>query len=908
MKNSKKALSLMMASALVFTSTPHQFIVNALTQYQPGVTVEKNSTGKSDADYQAKFVYEDTDERDAVSVSVAGSLQFYKHDDITDGFIKTGTAAGAKVYDAYHYEKGMFNTGYGLNGDSQSYDLTEVEDERFEITLPLPGNLYYYDYTVTYADGSKVTIQDPANKSEINPTSGHDSGHSLVYVGDANNTAQGQEKIYARTDGKTGSYSFVEYQAVDGTKQPLGVYLPKGYDSSKVYKTIYVSHGGGGNEAEWMGIGAVPNIMDNLIAEGEVADAVVVTMDNTYFKWNYDTIAQNFKENIIPFIEKNYSVSMNVKDRALCGLSMGSMTTSTILQQNTELFGAYGCFSGANTQATIKDVEELKNVKIYLTGGNVDMATKATTPEGDVGNPGKTVGLAKILDDLGVKYEMDIKDGAHDWGVWRSAFTTFVKDYLWDENDTLKPAGVTVEKNTEFKDVKDADYQATFVYEDTDERNAVSVNVLGGFQFYKEDEIGGYEEPDDPRTPVYSAYQYEKGMFPTGYVVDGTLMKYDMTEVKDETFEISLPLPGNLYYYDYEVTYDDGTTVTIQDPSNKSPNNSFNGHDAGHSLLYVGDKNNTASGQEYVYARNDKNGTLKYDTYASLDGTQQPLGIYLPAGYDSSKVYKTIYVSHGGGGNETDWMTIGALPNIMDNLIADQEVAEAIVVTMDNTYYNFDATKTVDNLTKNIIPYVEKTYSVSKNSKDRAVCGLSAGGTFTANTLVNAYKEFGYFGVWSPRNTVVAPLVEDGTIGKDALNEYKNNVYYIGVGKLDISLRQNQEKLLYDTLTNAGVDASIEYKNGAHDWYVWRDLFTTFAKDYLWDVEAKDDNVDDKKDNTPGQDTEDKVNTSTSDKKDNTSDKVKTGDQTSITTYIMTLFIGLAGMMVLVYKRKKENL
>ncbi len=503
MKNSKKALSLMMASALVFTSTPHQFIVNALTQYQPGVTVEKNSTGKSDADYQATFVYEDTDERDAVSVSVAGSLQFYKHDDITDGFIKTGTAAGAKVYDAYHYEKGMFNTGYGLNGDSQSYDLTEVEDERFEITLPLPGNLYYYDYTVTYADGSKVTIQDP---------------------------------------------------------------------------------------------------------------------------------------------------------------------------------------------------------------------------------------------------------------------------------------------------------------------------------------------------------------------------------------------------------------------SNKSPNNSFNGHDAGHSLLYVGDKNNTASGQEYVYARNDKNGTLKYDTYASLDGTQQPLGIYLPAGYDSSKVYKTIYVSHGGGGNETDWMTIGALPNIMDNLIADQEVAEAIVVTMDNTYYNFDATKTVDNLTKNIIPYVEKTYSVSKNSKDRAVCGLSAGGTFTANTLVNAYKEFGYFGVWSPRNTVVAPLVEDGTIGKDALNEYKNNVYYIGVGKLDISLRQNQEKLLYDTLTNAGVDASIEYKNGAHDWYVWRDLFTTFAKDYLWDVEAKDDNVDDKKDNTPGQDTEDKVNTSTSDKKDNTSDKVKTGDQTSITTYIMTLFIGLAGMMVLVYKRKKENL
>lgn len=904
MKNSKKVISLLMASALVFTSTPHNLTVNALTQYNPGVTVEKNSTGKSDADYQATFVYEDQDERDAVSVSVTGSLQFYKHDDITDGFINTGTADGAKVYDAFHYEKGMFNTGYGLNGDSQSYELTEVEDERFEVTLPFPGNLYYYDYVVTYEDGSQVTIQDPANKSESNPASKHDSGHSIFYVGNSNNTAVGQEKIYPRTDEKKGTYSFVEYQAVDGTKQPLGVYLPKDYDSSKLYKTIYVSHGGGGNEVEWMGIGAVPNIMDNLIAENEVAESVVVTMDNSYFGWNYDTISKNFKENIIPYIEQHYSVSMNVKDRALCGLSMGSMTTSTILLQNTELFGAYGCFSGANTQATIKNVDELKNVKIYLTGGNVDMATKATTPEGDVGNPGKTVGLAKILTNLGVNYEMDIKDGAHDWAVWRAAFTTFVKDYLWDTNDILKPAGVSVENNIDFSNVKDAPYQATFIFEDTDQRNAVSVNVQGGFQFYKEDEIGKYEEPDDPRTPVYNAYQYKEGMFPTGYVLDGSLIKYDMTEVKDERFEISLPLPGNLYYYDYEITYDDGTTVVIQDPANKSPSNNLNGHDCGHSLLYVGDKNNTASGQEYVYARNDKNGSLHYDTYTSLDGTEQPLGIYLPYGYDSSKVYKTIYVSHGGGGNETDWMTIGALPNIMDNLIADKEIDETIVITMDNTYYSFDAAKTVDNLTKNIIPYVENNYSVSKKSEDRAICGLSAGGTFTANALVSAYKEFGYYGVWSPRNTVIGPLVEDGTIGKDILNEYKNNVYYIGVGNLDISLRQNQEKLLYDTLINEGISASIEHKNGAHDWYVWRDLFTTFAKDYLWDVKTDDEGKEDIADGN----IEDNTNTNTSDKTNNKSKNVKTGDEMSLTPYVSTLFITLASMILLVNKRIKDRI
>lgn len=41
MKNLKKVISLMMVSALVLTGTPHNLTVNALTQYNPGVTVEK---------------------------------------------------------------------------------------------------------------------------------------------------------------------------------------------------------------------------------------------------------------------------------------------------------------------------------------------------------------------------------------------------------------------------------------------------------------------------------------------------------------------------------------------------------------------------------------------------------------------------------------------------------------------------------------------------------------------------------------------------------------------------------------------------------------------------------------------------------------------------------------------------
>ena len=59
-------------------------------------------------------------------------------------------------------------------------------------------------------------------------------------------------------------------------------------------------------------------------------------------------------------------------------------------------------------------------------------------------------------------------------------------------------------------------------------------------------------------------------------------------------------------------------------------------------------------------------------------------------------------------------MTIGAVPNIMDNLIADSLTKEAIVVTMDNTYFNWDYDRIINNLFNNILPYIETHYNVSK--------------------------------------------------------------------------------------------------------------------------------------------------------------------------------------------------
>lgn len=895
MKKKNLFLSLVLSSTMVCSM---QSVVNISAQetYMPGVTVEENTNPDWNADYMATFVYEDTDARDAVSVNIQGGFQFYKDEEVKD-YNASGDNSQIPCYDAYQYEDGMFAASSSLQtGAMIPYEMEEISDEVFKLTMPLPANQYFYAYYITYSDGTTLDkVYDPANLPVKNGDS--DAGWSLFYVG--NGETAGQEYIYPRSN-QQGTVEYITYTAVDGSSQPLGVYLPYNYDSNKTYKTIYVSHGGGGNEVEWMTIGSVPNIMDNLIANKEAAEAIVVTMDNTYFNWDYNQIVPNVINNIIPTIESRYSVSSEAKDRAFCGLSMGSMTTNEMLKQVTDSFGYYGAFSGGNSDLNPDNwnSEAMNNAVIYLTAGCIDMAYN--------NNLGiSSVDFMNMLDQMGVNYSFELKPGSHDWYVWRDSFTSFVKDYLWDyeqlpEASDYQP-GVTVEDNT--NDAYAADYQATFVYEDTDARDAVSVSVSGNLQFYAKDDItnGFIDTGSAAGATVYSVYDYRDGMFNTGYGLNNDTMIYNLSETSDERFEITLPLPGNLYYYDYTVTYDDGTSVTMQDPANPSIANESNGHDAGHSLFYVGNSSNTTEGQEYIYERTDGlKGTYSFVSYEAVDGTTQPLGVYLPHNYDSSKTYKTIYVSHGGGGNENEWMTIGALPNIMDNLIAEQQVAEAVVVTMDNTYFSWDYDQIAANLENNIIPFVEANYSVSTNASDRAFCGLSMG-SMTTTTLMQSYTDlFGYYGGFSGAN--VNAEVTD-------LEALKNVTIYLTAGNVDMALKDaNGDESIKTVgmaakLDELGVSYGMDVKYGAHDWGVWRDAFTTFAKDYLWDVETDEPEV------TPTPDTpEDKVDptTSTSNPSQTTASSVKTGDDQNMMIYGLGLLAGITGLGY-VYKKRKVN-
>src|SRR3712207_1381212 len=80
-----------------------------------------------------------------------------------------------------------------------------------------------------------------------------------------------------RQDIDRGRVELVEYDSTTvGVKRRARVYTPPGYSDDRKYPVLYLLHGIGGDENEWVRGGAPDAILDNLHAEGKVVPMIVV--------------------------------------------------------------------------------------------------------------------------------------------------------------------------------------------------------------------------------------------------------------------------------------------------------------------------------------------------------------------------------------------------------------------------------------------------------------------------------------------------------------------------------------------------------------------------------------------------------------------------------------------------------
>ena len=889
MKKVSKFLCLFLALALILGMMPTAFAADSpYDSLNPGPNVIKDAN--SPTGYTVKFLYEN---EAATTVIFKGDLGL--RDWAADQTSNAGSIAAPQ-----DYKPGMMRcSGF----EAPMTKLTEGKYKGFwYYELPLAAGANQYWFTV---DGGTRMMPDPNNMPIWSPRSDSNmkDAYNVVYV--PYDEKQNFEPLKARTaelpreDEKKGTWSYVSTE-YGGNTHYMGVYLPYGYDENRAepYKTIYVLHGGGQDESDWMGIGSVQNIMDNLAAEGKTEPAVIVSVtsdngmlgDAGFFGMsNYD----NVKNELIPFIEKNYHVSKEAKNRAWMGLSMGSMNAQNMINANAPLFGYYGCFSGGcSISPETKGLDQTHIVIGY--GSNDTVATMSDTLQDSI----------QALNDAGGYCKFEYVCGGHDFNTWCQMFRILCEKYLWKpaafddaecehefEKTVTKPTcteggyttsickkcgkklisdktapnghewdegSITVaptqtgsgertfhclhctqtkvkkipclsfDKTEGPKVEKDeaspTGYTVKFVY-----KNEAAQSVI----FHGDLALRNAEDPTDTNT--YTPFEYRPGL------MRGAAFEAPMEEMGDGYWYYELPLCAGANQYWFTV---DGNPRMMPDPANPpvwSPRVNPDAKDA-YNVVYVpyDEKQNYAplkARTAELPREDEKRGTWSYVSTV-YGGFTQYMGVYLPYGYDKDreKPYKTIYVLHGFGQDESDWMGIGSVQNIMDNLAAEGKTEPAVIVsvTSDNNMLGeggFFGISNYDNVTNELIPFIEKNYNVSKDALDRAWMGLSMGSMNTQNMINANAPLFGYYGCFSGGCSV-----NPETEGLD-----KTHIV-IASGTNDTLMGTSDSMIAgVDAINAAGGFASFESVCGAHDFNTWCQTFRILCEKYLWDPAATGD-------------------------------------------------------------------
>lgn len=142
-----------------------------------------------------------------------------------------------------------------------------------------------------------------------------------------------------------GKISYRYYNsATVGTTRTLVIYTPPGFDvnGKTKYPVLYLIHGGSDTEETWTKVGRANLIADNLIAQGKAKPMIIVMPYANVAPFGRDGFTKDVINDIIPFVEANYPVLTDSKNRAVAGFSVGGGQTLNIGLKNTDKF-AYVC-------------------------------------------------------------------------------------------------------------------------------------------------------------------------------------------------------------------------------------------------------------------------------------------------------------------------------------------------------------------------------------------------------------------------------------------------------------------------------------------------------------------------------------------------------------------------------------
>ena len=269
-------------------------------------------------------------------------------------------------------------------------------------------------------------------------------------------------------------------------------------------------------------------------------------------------------------------------------------------------------------------------------------------------------------------------------------------------------------------------------------------------------------------------------------------------------------------------------------------------------------------GVDFYDAKNVSHGEVRSVYYWSKSFNElRHAYVYTPPGYDkdTNKRYPVLYLQHGMGEDRRAWPNQGRTNFILDNLIAEGKAKPMIVVMEDGGIARGFGTPIRDKSGKilpkpqgqrparrggfgqgpnfwdeftetiitDLIPTIDEQFRTLNDRENRAIAGLSLGGTQTYQISQANLDKFANIGVFSA--PFGFPGVETGYNGLLAKPDEFNKqvkVFFISMGSKE---GPNSGRAIHESLDNAGINnVYYEAPGTAHEFQTWRKSLYGFAQ------------------------------------------------------------------------------
>ncbi|WP_161518859.1 alpha/beta hydrolase-fold protein [Kosakonia sp. MH5] len=232
-----------------------------------------------------------------------------------------------------------------------------------------------------------------------------------------------------------------------GSERRVYIWTPPGYNGKgEPLPVLYFYHGFGDTGLSAIDQGRLPQIMDNLLAEGKIKPMLVVVPDTetdivqaipenfppkdrrkTFYPLNAKAADRELMHDIIPLVDARFNVRKDASGRALAGLSQGGYQALVSGMNHLESFGWLATFSGVTTTTVPDTGVSAQFSKPALINKQLHNFTVVVGEKDSV--TGKDIaGLKSELEKQGIKFDYKVYPGLnHEMDVWRPAYAEFVQ-------------------------------------------------------------------------------------------------------------------------------------------------------------------------------------------------------------------------------------------------------------------------------------------------------------------------------------------------------------------------------------------------------------------------------------------------------------------------------------------------